>query len=96
MAATDSEFALQAIQRAEAARSTMTYRTQQDAARFEEKTRARLQSATHTIFHTTTSSQDHLIGIKVRWVLAADRPTMPTLDADTGDGGAGLVYESVA
>ena len=91
-----TEYALKAMQRVEMVHTTMVYRTQQQAAQAAEKAGTRLRSSTHTIFHTNTSSKDHLSGLRVRWVFAADRPTMPTLDADNRDGGAQLEYETVA
>lgn len=93
---TDVELLVQALQRSDAVAASMAYRTQQDASKSVDKTGARVRSSTHTIFQTTTSSKDHLSGLRVRWVFAADRSTMPTLDADNRDGGCQLEYETVA
>ena len=69
----DVAHAMPTLMRADILRQTMSYRTQKDAARHTDET--------GTIVYTTTSSHDHLTGLPVRWVFAADRPSMPTLDA---------------
>lgn len=92
----DWDMAVQAIKLSDVTHETMRYHTQQEAAKSVETSGKRIHSSTHTIFRTTTSSKDHLTGLRVRWVFAADRPTMPTLDADNRDGGAQLEYETVA
>jgi len=96
LADSNSSTVMPTLQRADVARSTMYYKTQQDAARSTEKAGLRFWSSTHTLFYTNTSSKDHLTGLRVRWVFAADRPQMPTLDADNRSGGAQLEYEHVA
>lgn len=91
-----SEAAIQAVKLADVVAETMGYMTQQEAARNPERVGAQISSSTHTIFYTNTSAKDHLTGLRVRWVFAADRPSMPTLDADNRDGGGQLEYETVA
>jgi len=46
-----------------------------------------------SIFYTSTTSEDHLCGLRVRWVLAPGGSDMPTIDIDNGPGGHQQSYE---
>lgn len=52
-------------------------------------------SPTHTSWYTSTSSNDTLAGIVVKWVFAEANAQMPTLAVDSGIDGDQAVYENV-
>lgn len=83
----DTEAVMQALHRAETVRENLVYTTQQDARLTQQveygKRVSNTTTGTHSVFFTNTPSNDHLTGLRVRWVFAADRPTMPTLDTST-------------
>lgn len=83
----DTEAVMQALHRVETVQENLVYTTQQDARLTQQveygKRVSNTTTGTHSVFFTTTPSNDHLTGLRVRWVFAADRPTMPTLDTST-------------
>jgi len=79
-----------------AADGLVAYRTQSDAdaARSRELVapgRRLAGRAERAVFYTSTTSDDALGGLRVRWTSVDGKPA---LDVDTGEGGAQLAYES--
>ena len=51
-------------------------------------------ASARTVYYTSTSSDDGLSGLRVRWTRRAAAPHLPTLDVDSGEGGTQLAYET--
>jgi len=82
-----------------AAEPLPTHRLQRDAdqasARVELSPGQRVPTASaRTVYYTSTSSDDGLSGLRVRWTRRAAAPHLPTLDVDSGEGGTQLAYET--